>query len=141
MVKANSVRVNMRLKDDARFALEELSERLGMSQTAVVEQLVIAAHSGGEGGDGAVQKRESAVQSDPAEIAGVERGVKPNAFCVHCERKFMGPKGASICPACGGGGHVSSGECRRCAQMAHAKELASSPTAAEGVDYDWQDPI
>jgi hypothetical protein len=144
MAKSNSVRTNMRLRDEARFALEELAERMGCSQTAVVERLVIAAHERHDTPEmqAAVSRQIASIPIRAADVPGVTAGPPLNAFCVHCEQKFAGPKGANICNPCGRGGHTTSGACRRCAQIAQGKERATSRTGVESpeVDYDWQDP-
>lgn len=117
MAKSDSVRTNMRLRDDARFALEELAESMGISKTAVVERLVIAAHQGSSG-----QQDEMPRQSvpnfqqtrvvDPATIPGVTTGGAmpiPKTVlkytCDHCQVPQSVGRYGEICGSCRGRGH------------------------------------
>jgi hypothetical protein len=47
MVKTDSKRLNVRLRRPVAFALEELAERWGVSQTAALERAILGAHGGG----------------------------------------------------------------------------------------------
>ena len=90
----------------------------------------------------ATAKREPLPVADPRTIPGVSVGAPLNAYCIHCQTKFAGAKGASTCIPCGRDGHVTAGNCRRCAEIARASKLAASPTGVDdpGIDYDWKDP-
>ncbi len=112
MAKVNSVRVNMRLRDEARFALEELAERMGCSQTAVVERAVLEAHKRvSSGSEVEVEPRRGAVAPPlRAEIA---------IICRHCKEPFGGQKFQA--PLCG--------DCKR---VGHRGDLHECPVC---VDY------
>ncbi len=153
MGKAGSVRVNMRLRDEARFALEELAERMGCSQTAVVERLVIAAHQGrqpvgvnwtsaeGFGGDAVVEPLAIPGVTRGATVLGVgdeQRGYLP---CRHCGVDGqIHPKTSPwrACPACQRDQHSNFPDCGRCARKERAAQVARQSTAADtgGIDFD-----
>lgn len=80
----------MRLRDDAKLALEDLAERWGCSQTAVVERAIQEAHKGA----GNEKKAEQEESRTP-----------PNCTCLHCGERFVGAKYATICPSCRGRSH------------------------------------
>ena len=46
MVKVDSKRLNVRLRRPVAFALEELAEQWGCSQTAALERAILDAHGG-----------------------------------------------------------------------------------------------
>jgi len=116
MVKVNSRAVSFRLKEEARWALEDLAERWGLTQTAAVERAIRDAHGGGDVVDrttGEVLREAVSVQYvDPTTKPGVSRGMpekreeaRAAAFqvlCQHCGKKFGAEsRRETTCAECG----------------------------------------
>lgn len=133
----------MRLRNEARFALEELAERFGCSQTAVVERLVIAAHAGrqAEGVNWATMESSGVAATRVPELETPEpvgRGYLP---CRHCGVDgLIHPKTSPwrACPGCQRDGHMNFADCMKCARRDRARELAAKSTAADTstIDFD-----
>ena len=136
MVKANSVRVNMRLKDEARFALEDLARQWGCSVTAAFERVVLDAH-----------KR---VGGSSAEIAPVERVTEPknavggggyDAICGHCGEEFQIASGrppSTICGECHRGGHQNVPNCMMCRKREYYALKASKDSITDNSHVDYE---
>lgn len=134
----------MRLRDEARFALEELAEKMGCSQTAVVERLIIAAHQGqqpdGVNWTAMESSRKSGRTSSPEVASGAVQG-SGYLPCRHCGLEGqIHPKTSPwrACPACQRDGHMNFADCGKCARRDHAQGLAAKSTAADtsSIDFD-----
>ncbi len=114
MVKANSVRVNMRLRDEARFALEELADQWGCSQTAAFERAVLEAHKRVSAGEAASFEAGRVVS-----VAGPVVRSEITIFCQHCREPFGGQKfQPPLCGECKAGGHrLNPANCPVCMDM------------------------
>lgn len=127
-MKNDAKGTSFRLKDEARFILEQRAEDWGISKTAVIERLLMATESPSEVSS-VPQAPEprfvgTAVSAgfDPSQIAGVQKGPPTGQFpcrCVHsgCRgSKFQGAfKGANLCPSCQETGHRGDARnCERC---------------------------
>ncbi len=111
----NSVRVNMRLRDEARFALEELAGQWGCSQTAAFERAVLEAHKRvGSGSEVEVEPRRGG-----SDAAGPSLRAEIAIICRHCKEPFGGQKFQA--PLCG--------DCKR---VGHRGDLHECPVC---VDY------
>lgn len=144
MPKADSKRLNIRLKTEASTMLETLTERWdGCSQTAAMERSIAQAHDGirallpdeavmmikwwarQDGVDDvtviaralAVYDASRAESTDEA-IEELVGDIPPGSpRCVHCGRRYVGSKRPPfICRACLNGGHVAGlpEDCQEC---------------------------
>lgn len=104
----------MRLKSEARYALEELAERWKCSKTAAVERMILKTHEALKLGLSTPSESLPPARVKPESIPGVQVGAgeRKNATCRHCGQRFTGAKYATICRACEDGGHL--GEPRDC---------------------------
>jgi len=128
MAKQDSERINMRLRSEARFILEQRAEDWGISKTAVIERLLMATESPSEVrvGSRMFQPGKSVEfgSSDPAKIEGVSVGVssKPSVSmgvfkCLHCGI-MRAPKNHPLCANCVSEGHRGNvADCKECANQ------------------------
>lgn len=128
MVKADSERLNVRLRSEAKFALEDLAERWLCSKTAALERAILQCHSGAAPvppqsdwtrGRNTIERTDMYIQqhSDPAKIPGVTAGMpppKPPVGRFPCKCKHSGCRGSQfmgtrrymeMCSACEESGH------------------------------------
>lgn len=122
MGKADSERINMRLKTGARFILEQRAEDWGISKTAVIERLLMATESSSDISP-AVNDRTPVptelLNSAVAPATATETGKAPIGFpiaCLHCGGQGRGStKFATICFECKREGHTGdTRECPKC---------------------------
>ncbi len=97
MVKANSKRLNIRIRQEVAWQLEALAESEGISQTEVIERAILSAGS---------------VSARPVEtpkgwsIPPVVTVAEISIICRHCKEAFGGQKfQAPLCGNCKSVGH------------------------------------
>lgn len=138
MAKADSKRVNVRLKTAVRYQLEECASQLGCSETAAIEQAVGELHTRLAGGDG-----EASVASARADVAPIEplAAVGGGQTCRHCGRAGqLSAQNANPFRACGDcakGGHLNYVPCKQCLMDAHIQEQKEKSQAADTDTYDF----
>ncbi len=143
MVKANSVRVNMRLRDEARFALDELASQWGCSQTAAFERAVMEAHrrvSGGSGGE-AEPRVAAGAAGRGVDPKGVVGGGGYDAICGHCGAEFQIASGrppSTICGECHRAGHKNVPNCMMCRKREHYALKASKDSISDNSHVDYE---
>ena len=127
MVKNNVKAVSFRLKAEIGWALEDLAQKWGCSQTAALERCIQQAAGNSVSailpGNSIIRERESEAVAgfDPSKIPGVRTGAAVGGFpctCKHtgCQgRKFTGrTRWATMCDGCDEKGH--KGEPRECVE-------------------------
>lgn len=121
MAKSDSVATSFRLRDEARFILEQRAEDWGISKTAVIEKLLLATESPSEVSSPSPIPSTLARVPDPASIPGVSVGVPRTTGQFPCRCAHSGCRGATfqgasklanLCPACSESGH--RGDPRSC---------------------------
>lgn len=139
MAKTDSKRLNVRLKTQARFGLETLSERWQCSATAVLERLIAGAVSGG------IELKAPSERLPKVELIPTVPVSAPGSTfdnnCSHCGNVFTLPIGRdpqTCCSPCYRQGHRNSGKCQPCEKAAFYAEKASKDSISDNSNIDYE---